>query len=119
MVEKKYIDYWRNRQIRENQYHKKLADQARQEAKLIVDFLVQQYNVQRVILFGSLTRNRFVAESDIDLAVEGLSATNYFEILAQVNRLSSRWVDLKLWQDLEPYFQSRVLETGEVLYARE
>jgi predicted nucleotidyltransferase len=117
-MEQKYIDYWRDRQQQQKQSNRKLAEQARQEVRLIVDFLIQQYNVQRVILFGSLTRDRFVAESDIDLAVEGLSPTNYFEILAQVNRLASRWVDLKLWQDLEPYFQSRVLETGEVLYAR-
>ena len=85
----------------------------------MVDFLVRRYDVQRVVLFGSLARDRFVAESDIDLAVEGLPAAEYFTILAEVNRLTSRWVDLKLWQDLEPYFQSRVLETGEVWYERD
>jgi len=71
-----------------------------------------------VILFGSMTRDRFDAESDIDLAVEGLPAATYFAILSEANQMSSRWVDLKLWEDLEPYFQSRVLETGEVLYER-
>jgi len=119
VVEQKYIDYWRDRRVKESQYHKKLANEARQEVKQIVNFLVQHYGVQRIILFGSLTRNRFVADSDIDLAVEGLTPVDYFEILAQVNRLASRWVDLKLWPDLDPYFQSRVLETGEILYARE
>lgn len=118
MIEQKYIDYWRNRQARERQYHQQLAAQARQEAQRVTDFLVERYNVQRVILFGSLTRDRFDAESDIDLAVEGLPSANYFAILSEVNQMASRWVDLKLWQDLEPYFQSRVLETGEVLYER-
>jgi predicted nucleotidyltransferase len=119
VVEQKYIDYWRDRQMKEQMFHKKLADQARQEVKLIVNLLIQQYDVRQVILFGSLTRDRFVAESDIDLAVEGLPPASYFEILAQVNRLASRWVDLKLWEDLDPHFKSRVLETGEVLHARE
>ena len=118
VVEQKYIDYWRDRQAKEKQYHQMLAKQARQEAQQIVDWLVQRYPVQRVILFGSLARDRFVAASDIDLAVEGLPPANYFEILAQVNQLTARWVDLKLWQDLEPHFKSRVLETGEVLYER-
>jgi predicted nucleotidyltransferase len=119
MVEQKYIDYWRDRRVKESQYHKKLANEARQEVKQIVDFLVQSYGVQRIILFGSLTRDRFVEESDIDLAVKGLVPADYFKILAEVNRLASRWVDLKRWQDLDPYFQSRILETGEILYERD
>ena len=119
MVEQKYIDYWRDRQMKERQYHKKLADQARQDVERIVAFLVQAYGVQRIILFGSLARDRFVEESDIDLAVEGLKPANYFAILAEVNQLASRWVDLKLWEDLDLHFRSRVLETGEVLYERE
>lgn len=119
MIEQKYVDYWRDRQAKEKQYHQKLAEQARQEVEQIVAFLVEQHGVQRVILFGSLTRDRFVAESDLDLAVEGLPPTAYFEVLSLVNQMASRWVDLKLWDDLDPHFQSRVLATGEVIYARE
>jgi len=119
VVEQKYIDYWRDRQSQQKQYHQTLAKQAKQEAQEITDFLVERYAVRRVILFGSLTRDRFHAASDIDLAVEGLPSADYFAILAEVNQMTSRWVDLKLWQDLEPYFKSRVLETGEVLYERD
>lgn len=79
---------------------------------MIADLLVKQYDVRRVILFGSLARDRFAEESDIDLAVEGLPPILYFEVLAQVNRITSRWVDLKRWEDLDLHFQARVLETG-------
>jgi predicted nucleotidyltransferase len=119
VVEQRYIDYWRDRQAKEKQLHRELATQARQEASQIVNWLVQHYSVRRVILFGSLVRDRFVAEFDIDLAVEGLPSADYFAILAQVNQLASRWVDLKPWEDLDPNFRFRVLETGEVLYARD
>jgi len=119
MVEQKYIDYWHDRQAKTRQYHEKLAVQARQEAALITALLVKQQGVRRVVLFGSLVRDRFAEESDLDLAVEGLLPSLYFAVLAQVNRIASRWVDLKRWEDLEPHFQARVLETGEVLYARE
>lgn len=119
MVEQKYINYWRDRQTQQKRQHQLLARQARQEVRTIADLLAQKYEVQRIILFGSLARDRFVAESDIDLAVEGLPSAPYFEILAQVNQLASRWVDLKRWEDLDPHFQSRVLNTGEVIYERE
>jgi uncharacterized protein len=119
VVEQPYIDYWRDRHAAQKRYHQQLAQEARLEAGRIAEFLVHHYNVRRVILFGSLVRDRFATESDIDLAVEGLPSAPYFEILAQVNQLASRWVDLKRWEDLEPHFQSRVLETGEVIYARE
>ena len=79
MIEQRHIDYWRDRQIKQKQYHQKLAQQARQEAALIVDLLVQKYNVRRVILFGSLVRDRFVAESDIDLAVEELAPSCFLK----------------------------------------
>ena len=119
MVEQKYIDYWRDRQAKATQHHKHLAEQAHQEVKQIVELLIGQYDVRRIILFGSPTRDRFVAESDIDMAVEGLVPADYFEILARVSQPATRWVDLKLWEDLEPHFQSRILETGEILYMRE
>jgi uncharacterized protein len=119
VVEQPYIDYWRDRRAAQKRQHEQLAQQARQEVGRIVELLVEQYQVQRIILFGSLARDRFVAESDIDLAVEGLPSAPYFEILAQVNQFASRWVDLKRWEDLEPHFQARVLETGEIIYARE
>jgi uncharacterized protein len=115
VVEQHYVNYWRSRQAQQRQQHQCLAGQARQD----VDLLVQLYRVQRIILFGSLARDRFAAASDIDLAVEGLPSAPYFEILAQVNQLTSRWVDLKRWEDLDPRFQSRILDTGEVIYARE
>jgi uncharacterized protein len=117
-MEQNYIDYWRDRQARQKRQHQQLATQARQEVGLIADLLVKQYDVQRIVLFGSLVRDRFVAESDIDLAVEGLPSASYFEILALVNQLASRWVDLKRWEDLYPHFQSRVIDTGEVIYER-
>jgi len=119
MVEQKYIDYWRDRQARQKRYHQQLAEKARQEVTQMASLLVDQYDVQRIILFGSLTRDRFVAESDIDLAVEGLAPAKYFEVLSRLNQMAERSVDLKLWDDLDPHFQSRVLVTGEVIYARE
>jgi predicted nucleotidyltransferase len=52
-----------------------LLSRVKQAAQL----LKQQFDVQRVVLFGSLAHDAwFVAGSDVDLAVEGLDSADYF-----------------------------------------
>jgi predicted nucleotidyltransferase len=118
-VEDKYLKYWRDRRQRQQEMNQRFALQARQEAQQMADVLVQQFGATQVILFGSLAKGRFTAESDIDLAVEGIEPVQFFAALASANRLTNRWVDLKPLEALEPYFYQRVMETGEVLYARD
>lgn len=58
--------------------------------------LKSQFGVQRVILFGSLAdTNWFISNSDIDLAVEGLSASNFWNAWRVVEEIiGDRPVDL-------------------------
>jgi predicted nucleotidyltransferase len=117
-MEDKYLKYWRDRRQQEQLKNQQLAQQARQEAQQMVEALVNDFGATQIILFGSLARGRFAADSDIDLAVEGIWPEHFFIALAAVNRLTNRWVDLKPLEALEPHFYQRVLATGEVLYAR-
>jgi predicted nucleotidyltransferase len=64
------------------------------------------------VLFGSLASGRFQPDSDIDLAVAGLTAAAFFPALAQASRLSEFPIDLKPIEDLTPPFRMRVLMTG-------
>ncbi len=116
-VEDKYLQYWRERWRRQQEMNRQCAQAARQEAQQMAEVLVQQFGATQVILFGSLARGRFTAESDIDLAVAGIAPTEFFTALAAANRLTNRWVDLKPLEELEPHFYQRVMETGKVLYA--
>ncbi|WP_416672233.1 nucleotidyltransferase family protein [Egbenema bharatensis] len=117
-VEDKYLQYWRDRRRRQQEMNHQCAQKSRQEAQQMAEVLVQQFGATQVILFGSLARGRFTAESDIDLAVAGIAPSEFFTALAAANRLTNRWVDLKPLEALEPHFYQRVMETGEVLYAR-
>jgi len=117
-VDEKYLKAWRDRRKRCQERNQRLAQQARVECEAMVDVLVNGFGASEVILFGSLARGRFHSESDIDLAAAGIAKDQFFLALAAVNRLSQRWVDLKPLEALEPYFYPRVLDTGEVLYAR-
>ena len=114
-----HIDYWLKRQREQQASDQSLADEARMLLNQIVSLLVNEYGARRIILFGSLARRRFAADSDIDLAVEGLDRGRYFEALAAASRLAQRWVDLKPLEDLDEHFKQRVLATGECIYAQQ
>ena len=60
------------------------------------DLLKSRFGVRRVILFGSLARTEsFYAESDVDLAVEGLNEADYWEAWRMVEEIiRDRPVDL-------------------------
>lgn len=65
---------------------------AREAAKLLKD----EYDAERVVVFGSLTQaDRFSARSDVDLAAWGLTAANWLRAGAAVRDLSSE-VELNL-----------------------
>jgi predicted nucleotidyltransferase len=117
-IDPQYLQQWRDRQTQIRARNQALAQQARADCEAIANTLAHQFGATQVILFGSLARGRFHSESDIDIAVAGLAKADFFPALAAVNRLTQRWVDLKPLEDLEPYFYQRVMDTGEVLYAR-
>ena len=112
-----YLSYWRSRQEKQKRYNQQLAQQARQNLHKVLAMLIDEFNVKKIILFGSLCKGTFNQESDIDLAVAGIPASDYFLVLAKVNSISHRWIDLKPLEELEPHFKERVLQTGECLYA--
>ena len=111
-----YLQYWKTRQIKEELHNKQLAKQAREQLPSVVKLLVDEFQANKIILFGSLAKGTFHQDSDIDLAVAGIEPSQYFKALAQVNSISDRWIDLKPLESLEPHFLKRVLETGECIY---
>jgi predicted nucleotidyltransferase len=58
--------------------------------------LKQEYAATRVVVFGSLTHlGRFTARSDVDLAVWGLTTSNWLRAIGAVRELS-REIDLNV-----------------------
>lgn len=115
MVEQKYIDYWRAKQAAQAVQIQRWEQEAWADLRAAVLLLRNQFGVTQAIVFGSLVRDRFGEDSDIDLAVEGLEKADFFEALAAVNAQSQRWIDLKPMESLEPRFKERVLSTGRVV----
>ncbi len=102
-----YVERWRRRQARAGERNRR---QARHDAERIAAMLREKFGAPRVVLFGSLVTDRFAANSDIDLAVDGLAPADYFLALAEAGKLP---VDLKPLGELFPHVRNRVLATGE------
>jgi predicted nucleotidyltransferase len=84
----------------------------------------RQHHIARLSFFGSILRDDFAADSDIDVLVDFEDGhTPGFLGVAQIERelsvlLDNRKVDLRTCQDLSRYFRKEVLATAEVQYAR-
>jgi predicted nucleotidyltransferase len=114
----RFVTYWKQQQANQQRQNRALADQARLELEQIVQFLLEAYPVQQIILFGSLVKGQFGSTSDIDLAVAGLPSSSFFEAYGAITRLTQFKVDLKPLESLHPHFRRRVLKQGEKLYEK-
>ena len=85
----------------------------------ITDFC-RRHHIRRLAFFGSVLRDDFSPESDVDVLVEfepghtpGLA---FFAMQRELSQILGRKVDLNTAADLSPYFRQEVLEEVEVLY---
>ena len=88
----------------------------RRHLPALVDVLVREFGVRKVLLFGSLLRGRAHLESDIDLAVQGLVPEQYFAALTRCTEVAGRNVDLVLLEEAGDALLEIVEGRGEVLY---
>lgn len=91
---------------------------ALKELKTIAPAIIAKYPaIKAVYLFGSILRTgAFRVDSDIDLAIEGGAAEDYFALWHDLQEALPEWfIDLR---DLPPdtLFTQRVHETGEKIY---
>lgn len=83
----------------------------------------RRHHVQRLSLFGSVLRDDFRPDSDVDLLIEfesgqvvGLRIGQMEQELAEM--LDGRTVDLRTPNELSPYFRDEVLREARVVYGR-
>jgi len=84
--------------------------------------LCQQYHIRWLDLFGSVLRNDFRPDSDIDILIEfepgHTPGFAFIDIQDKLSELFGRSVDLNTPQDLSRYFRDRVLAEAEVYYGQ-
>ena len=85
---------WRRRSARKSQERIERAARARQKAREAAVMLRDEFGVDEVWLFGSLSSEPRHDDFDIDLAVRGLHPGDYFAALARVCEVAGEPVDL-------------------------
>lgn len=93
----------------------------RAKSSEIADFC-RRHHIRKLSFFGSILRNDFHPESDVDVLIEFVPGhTPGFFKLAGIERelstlLGGREIDLGMPQDLNPYFRDEVIAAAEVQY---
>lgn len=109
----------RNLALRQQADQQRLAQRfeaAMQVVQAANTLLTQDFQAQEVILFGSLLhRERFHLSSDIDLAVRGLDALEYFTAVAQLQDLSPFKIDLVRLERCKPSLAAVIATEGKPL----
>jgi len=82
----------------------------------------RRHHIRRLALFGSVLRDDFAPDSDIDVLVEfepghTVGLIRLASIERELSDLLGRKADIRSPADLSPYFRDEVLEQAEVQYA--
>ncbi len=81
----------------------------------IIDYL-KNIGCSKILLFGSYAEGKINSNSDIDIAVSGIKALEFYKAIAKLPLLINTAVDLVDFDDLPPYFQKSIQKNGIILY---
>lgn len=88
-----------------------------------IDDFCRRHHVRRLALFGSVLRDDFRPDSDIDVLIEfepgHAPGFAFFALEAELKQVLGREIDLNTPEDLSRYFREQVVSTAECLYAKE
>lgn len=85
----------------------------------LADFC-RRNHIHRLAMFGSVLRDDFRPESDIDVLVEfepgHVPGLRFFALERELSEILGRQVDLNTPSFLSPYFRGRILAEAQVQY---
>lgn len=88
-----------------------------------IEALCHRNRVRRLALFGSVLRDDFGPQSDVDILVEFQPGTTmglrFFGLQEELTALIGRPVDLNTPGFISPYFREEVLANAEDVYVAE
>lgn len=80
----------------------------------------RRHRIRKLSLFGSVLREDFGSESDVDVLVESepshIPGLAFLSMEEELSQILGRKVDLNTRGFLSPYFRDRVLSEAEVQY---
>lgn len=80
--------------------------------------ILKSGGAKKVILFGSLAKNKFRHHSDIDLACEGIADERFYSVFGKLLFNMKMPCDLVDMNDADDFFANRIKEEGIILYEK-
>lgn len=112
----RYLPHLLSLEDEERHAAQRRAAEARSRLPALVHVLAQELGATRIILFGSLLGDALSESSDVDVAVEGLDSSRYWEALWRCSDALGRCVDLVPMEDAGASLLRRIEVEGEVLH---
>jgi len=85
-----------------------------------IEAFCRRHHIRRLAFFGSVVRDDFRPESDVDVLVEfepgHVPGLAFFRMQRELSDMLGRKVDLNTPQDLSRYYREEVLAEAEVVY---
>ncbi|MAS34885.1 MAG: nucleotidyltransferase [Anaerolineaceae bacterium] len=82
----------------------------------------QRHHIVRLWLFGSVLKETFSSDSDVDVLVEfdpdHMPGLNYFGMPDELSQILGRPVDFGTPDGLSPYIRDEVMQAAQVVYER-
>jgi len=95
---------------------------------IIVDKLINEYNAEKIILFGSMASDRIDETTDIDLVIVKKTDKKFLERCLEVGMLCLARIgvdyfvytpeEFEQMSEENPFFQEEVLKKGKILYEK-
>lgn len=84
----------------------------------------RRHHIRKLALFGSVLRDDFRPDSDVDVLVEfeqghAIGLIRLAGVELELSEILGRKVDLRTPMDLSRYFRQEVLKSAEIQYAQE
>ena len=87
-----------------------------------IKHLCQRYCVCKLSLFGSVLRDDFHDDSDVDVLVEfepgRTPGFEFIDIQDQLSEIIGRRIDLNTPKSLSHYFRAQIIDSAKVIYVQ-
>jgi len=81
-----------------------------------IESILLKLGAAKIILYGSLARGDYKADSDIDICYEGIPDESYFRAVAECLMETQRRVSVLDLKSIRGYLKQRILKEGKLLY---
>ena len=97
-----------------NEKLKNLPNSFQEDIKKAVEIL-KEHGAKEVYVFGSIANGKFNENSDIDIAIKGISEEEFYKVASVLMFELENEIDLIDLDDKEDRFSQMILKTGGLL----